>query len=296
VNSLVSLQSAESAKYVPAECREEWAKVGLCKARYLVAGAGDPILLLHGLLGYSFSWRKVIGPLSQRGQVFAPDMPGSGFSACATDLDCHLSSAAKRLAVFLDSVGISSCDLVASSYGGATALLLATQQPERFRRMVLVSPANSWSRTGAKRIRLLQTSAVRWLFPKAGQKLRCLHNYFLRRLYGDPARITPEAYRGYSQPIALGGRLEHAVRIVQSWQEDMEELRLALPRAAAIPVLLIWGGKDAAVDLASAAMLRCNFRAAEIALIHDAGHLPYEEQPEEFLRIVNGFLNMTTGK
>lgn len=143
---------------------------------------------------------------------------------------------------------------------------------------------------------LLQIPPVRWLFPKVGRRFRFLHNYFLRRLYGDPTRITSEAYRGYSQPIALGGRLEHAVKIVQSWQEDMEELRLALPKAAEIPVLLVWGTKDAAVDLASAEKLWRNFRSGQIVLIDGAGHLPYEEQPEDFLRLVTQFLNATSGK
>ena len=137
---------------------------------------------------------------------------------------------------------------------------------------------------------LLRIPPVRWLFPKVGRRLPFLHNLFLRRLYGNPQAITPETYLGYSGPIALGGRLEHAVRIVQTWAKDMEELRIALPRAAQVPLLLVWGSKDRAVDPASAKLLAGNFRSAEIVTIEAAGHLPYEEKPDEFVRVVNQFL------
>lgn len=296
VNSGMRRICAESARYVPAECREKWLELPVGRIRYLAAGEGDPLVLLHGLLGYSFSWRRVIGPLAHCRQVVAPDMPGSGFSDSMPALDGRLSSAADRLAAFLDALGISACEIMASSYGGATALMLATQQPERFRRMILVSPANSWSRIGAKTIQLLRIPPVRWLVPRLGKRVRFLHDYFLRRLYGDPSAITPETYRGYSEPISLGGRLDHAVRIIQTWNDDMRELRLGLHRAAEIPVLLVWGTQDAAVDLASAEELRRNFRTCQIALIDGAGHLPYEERPEDFLRCVTEFLETKCGR
>src|SRR5581483_8207620 len=91
------------------------------RIKFRRSGAGPTLVLVHGLLGYSFSWRNVIPVLSRKWQVFAPDMPGAGFSDCRLDLDCRLSSAADRLLKFFDVVGIDCCDLVGSSYGGATS-------------------------------------------------------------------------------------------------------------------------------------------------------------------------------
>src|SRR5690242_15761191 len=99
--------------------------VGGLSVRFDRRGQGPALVLVHGLLGYSFSWRRVLDRFSQQREVFAIDMPGAGFSECSPTLDAHLSAAAKRLLEFLDVVGINSCDLVGSSYGGATALLLA---------------------------------------------------------------------------------------------------------------------------------------------------------------------------
>lgn len=94
----------------------------------------------------------------------------------------------------------------------------------------------------------------------------------------------------------MGGRLEHAIRIVQTWAEDMEALRLALPATVEMPVLLVWGRKDRAVDAKSAELLARNFRQHRIVLIENAGHLPYEETPAEFVRIVKEFLSVPNGR
>ena len=109
------------------------------------------MVLVHGLLGYSFSWRRVLDKLSEQHEVFALDMPGSGFSDNSPALDARLSAATDRLLDFLDVLGITSCDLVGSSYGGTTSLFLAAKHPERVRTLTLVSPANPWSRIGRKR-------------------------------------------------------------------------------------------------------------------------------------------------
>jgi len=120
--------------------------------------------------------------------------------------------------------------------------------------------------------------------------MRTFHDYFLRRMWGDPRRITPEVYRGYSAPLRRHGTLEHAVKIVRTWKQDMRELQAVLPQLSNIPTLLVWGSKDRAVDPASAEPLRRNFQSARVAVIEGAGHLPYEECPEEFSRIVTDFL------
>jgi pimeloyl-ACP methyl ester carboxylesterase len=70
----------------------------------------------------------------------------------------------------------------------------------------------------------------------------------------------------------------------------MQELQTVLPQISRVPTLLVWGSKDRTVDSASAQPLFRNFQSAQIAIIEGAGHLPYEESPEEFSRIVLEFL------
>jgi len=274
----------------PSGCSEEWLRANGLRIRFWHAGSGPALVLVHGLLGYSFSWRDVIPALAQNAEVFSPDMPGAGFSECDPGLDCHLSSAGSRLLGFMDAAGITRCDLVGSSYGGATAMMFAGLAPARVRRLVLVSPANPWSRFGRFRLALFQTPVAAKLFPPLARQLRRGHDFFLRRLYGDPSLLTREVFDAYSSPMRKKGILEHAVKIVRNWNGDMQELTEIMPRIAMIPTLLVWGSKDRAVDPASAAMLSRNFKMVRTAVMQGAGHLPYEERPEEFVSIVTDFL------
>lgn len=269
---------------------EEWAQFQGLRIRFQRAGSGPVLVLLHGLLGYSFSWRFVLPLLGQNREVFALDMPGSGFSDCNAGLDCRLDSAAQRLLGFMDAVGISSCDLLGSSYGGSTAIMAAALAPSRIRTLVLVSPANPWSKIGGTRLAMLNNGPVAAIFPSAARLLTPLNAFSLSRMYGDPRRMPADSIRGYGLVLARAGVLEHAVKIARAWQRDMKELQTALPKIAQIPTLLLWGSKDRVVDSASAEHLSRQFRMAQIAVMKGAGHLPYEEQPEEFSRIVVDFL------
>lgn len=253
-------------------------------------GHGPALVLVHGLLGYSFSWRHVLEPFSKERTVFAMDMPGSGFSECLATTDAHVSAAAQRLLKFLDAMGISACDLVGSSYGGTTSLFLAATHPERVRTLTLVSPANPWSRIGRKRLALLGLPLVGVLFPPFSRHIPALHRLSIRRMYGDQQRLSAETLRGYSLPLARTGVFEHAVRIARNWHSDMAELQHVLPGAAEIPTLIIWGSKDRLVELSSAQVLNRQLGKSRVAIMNGAGHLPYEECPEEFVALVNEFL------
>jgi pimeloyl-ACP methyl ester carboxylesterase len=258
--------------------------------RFERRGNGPPLVLVHGLLGYSFSWRRVLERLAVNREVFALDMPGSGFSDCSAGLDGRLSWAADRLLSFFDAMGISCCDLVGSSYGGTTALFLAAKHPDRIRTLTLVSPANPWSSIGRKRLALLSIPLVARLFPSIARKLKPIQRFAVRRMYGDPERLSAETLVGYSLPLARRGVLEHAVLITQSWYADMAELQDLLTGMPDMPILLVWGSKDRLVNPASAKILQSRLRNSRLVVMEGAGHLPYEECPEEFLSLLNAFL------
>lgn len=269
---------------------ENWTRVDGLRVRFLHAGSGPPIVLVHGLLGYSFNWRRIIPDLAKRYEVFVPDLSGCGFSECSSEMDCRLSASGKRLLAFLDAVGISSAILMGHSYGGATAMVAASFDPVRFRRLILVSPANPWSRIGRKRLRLLRIPLIAACFPPVGRWARPLQGYFVRRMYGDPRRLNQETLISHFKPLARQGVLEHGVGIVKTWWEDMDVLKVVLPSIARIPALLVWGSRDRTVDPASAAPLSHCFELAAVEIIDGAGHLPFEECPHEFLNVVEPFL------
>jgi pimeloyl-ACP methyl ester carboxylesterase len=85
------------------------------------------------------------------------------------------------------------------------------------------------------------------------------------------------------------GRVHNLLNVLRSWERDVHALRGILAQVRA-PVLLIWGTKDGAVDLRSAGALECTLPQCETALLPGVGHLPFEENPEGFDRLVLDFL------
>ena len=258
--------------------------------RYQRSGSGPPLLLLHGLLGYSFSWRFVVPMLAQQATVYAVDMPGAGFSERPADLDCCLKACAERLLRFLDVVELESCDLLGTSQGGAVAMMAAAIAPERVRRLILVNPVNPWSVRGQWRANFLSSRPITPLFLRLAPHLTLTHGIILRRLFGDPRRIRPGTLEGYSAPFALPGAFINTLAVLRSWNRDLQQLQSTLPQINHIPTLMVWGSADRAVRPESAHELLKQFENCRLVMLKGVGHLPYEEVPEEFNRAVAEFL------
>jgi pimeloyl-ACP methyl ester carboxylesterase len=258
--------------------------------RYLKCGSGPALLMLHGLLGYAFSWRYAMPALGQDRAVHAVDMLGVGFSDRPAGLDCCFRASAERLLRFLDAVAVDSCDLLGTSHGGAVAMMAASLAPERVRRLILVAPANPWSHFGKGMAAFLSSRAIAPVFERVAPHLGFTHGYFLRRLYGDRRRIRPGTLEGYSAPFSMPRAFRYGVNILRTWEQDLEELEARLPAIAHIPTLLVWGSRDCAVDPASAEPLLRQFHHCQLEMLDGVGHLPYEEVPEEFNRVVTNFL------
>ena len=269
---------------------EQWVSLDGIRVRYLRSGSGPALVLLHGLLGYSFSWRFAMPALAQQATVYAVDMPGAGFSDRRADLDCCLRASAERLLRFLDVVGLESCDLLGTSQGGAVAMMAAAIAPQRVRRLILVAPVNPWSEHGKRLAPFLSSALVSALILRLGPCMEVAHDLALRRLYGDSKRIRPGTLEGYSAPLQIPGAFEYGLSVTRSWNSDLRELESALPGITQIPTLLLWGSKDRAVDPASATALSRHFKRCRIEIFQGVGHLPYEEAPEEFNQAVAEFL------
>lgn len=123
-----------------------------------------------------------------------------------------------------------------------------------------------------------------------------LFPYFHSRLYADAAKIPPGSLEGYKAPLAMPGLFEHALSIVRTWTQDLEELQTLLPKLSPIPTLLMWGSKDPAVYPSSLEPLARYFANSRSVVFPRVGHLPYEECPDEFNRELIQFLNSAPQK
>jgi pimeloyl-ACP methyl ester carboxylesterase len=260
---------------------------------------GTPLILVHGLLGYSFSWRFTMPALAPYAAVYAPDMMGAGFSDRPAGLDHSMRGTARRLLRFVERLGISSFDLLGTSRGGAVAMMAAAECLDgvaglgsaiRVRRLVLVAPVNPYSGHGRRLAPFIGSRFGTALFRLTSAHMRFSYPYWHARMYGDRSLIPPGTLEGYMAPLAKPGLFEHALSIVRTWTEDLRELKCTLPKLAGIPTLLMWGSKDSAVYASSGAALAKYFSSSRLIVFPGVGHLPYEECPEEFNRALIEFL------
>ncbi len=256
---------------------------------YLHCGAGPAVVLVHGLLAHSFSWRFTIPALANHFSVYAPDVLGIGFSDRVPGMDCSMAASANHMITFLDELGLQKFDLVATSHGGAIATIMAARIAKRIRRLVLVAPVNPWSHAGWKRTALLSTAFGGWLFRKTYMRLDVLNTWVLERLFADPSRIAPGTWEGYAEPLKIAGSVDYLLGVVRCWHRDVPALAPYYEKIR-VPTLLIWGDRDPAVLPSSAAEVQRAIRGSQLVTMSGVGHVPYEEAPEEFNRLLLDFL------
>jgi pimeloyl-ACP methyl ester carboxylesterase len=290
-----SSQEVAAAPVLSAGVEECWMEMDGARMRYLRAGSGPALILVHGLLGYSFSWRYTMPALAPYFTVYAPDMMGAGFSDRPVGIDHSMRGTARRLLRFISGLGISSFDLLGTSHGGAVAMMAAAEclgenSGLHLRRLVLVAPVNPYSAHGKRLAPFFGSNFGAALFRLVIARTPFSYPYWHRRLYADRRRIPVGALEGYTAPLAKPGLIEHALSIVRTWTADLRELEETLPKLAGVPTLLMWGKKDPAVYASSAVSLAKYFSDSSTIIFPGIGHLPYEECPEEFNRALIEFL------
>jgi len=268
---------------------ERWAQVSCGRLRYLVGGTGPPLVLVHGIAASSFSFRLICGALMREFRLFMPDLMNVGYSDRIPGLDGSLQATGSRMLEFLDRVGLEKADILGSSHGGSVVMELAVLAPERFRRMVLVSPANPFAAHYEAIIRFY-LSAVGGAFIRA-----CpfapgwIWDYGIGRMYANPSRMAPGTGVGYARPLRQPGTIHYILDCLKTFGDDIEALRPKLPVIAKIPTLIVWGNRDPVVEIQSGYALQ-QALGAEMSVMTDVGHLPYEETPEQFDRVVLEYL------
>ena len=259
------------------------------RLRYLAAGEGEPLLLVHGLGGAAANW-VVLAPLLLPGRrLLVPDLPGHGGSSplpAASSLQAY----ADRLALLLEHEGATPAAVVGHSLGGAIALRLAIRRPETVGAVVLAGAAGISSTTRAARYALTITGIL-----KPGRKIaphrgRVVRSAFLRRLVfgrwgaSDPPGLPADVVEAF-----LAGPARHTDTVSAAKALVRDDLRLDLDRVPC-PTLVLWGARDNQLPVGDAFEYARRLRAP-LRLIADCGHLLIGERPEACADAITGFLS-----
>jgi pimeloyl-ACP methyl ester carboxylesterase len=275
------------------EVNEAFVLVEGVKVHYQYAGAGSPLLLLHGLVGSAKNWQRNISFLSRDASVYAVDLFNMGESERVPGLDAGLEATADRIVKFMDAIGLKEADIGAHSHGGAVAMMLAARHPDRVRSLILFAPANPFCDLGKQLIHFYQTKFGCWFARQIPNLPRMLKATALSRMYGDPSRVVDGALEGYIAGLHVPGTIDHVLEIVRLWSADMSLLRSVLSKLAGKPTLLIWGDRDRAVGLTSGRQLERMLPQSSLVVIPGAGHIAFEEMPDVCNQTVRDWLTKT---
>jgi 4,5:9,10-diseco-3-hydroxy-5,9,17-trioxoandrosta-1(10),2-diene-4-oate hydrolase len=263
------------------------------RVRYLAAGEGTPLVLLHGVGTSSGEWSWVIPDLARNYLVYALDLPG--YDGSYEPPDYSPSYTASFVKAFLDSVGVERAVVVGNSFGGLVALHLALSDPERVSALVLSDSAGlgravnpglmALSSPGAGDLR----AALDKKRPGAAKRAFRRALLMFARPWQIPSKWLKDQYKLAQLPNFTDATLG-TIRTVVGSMGQREVLLDQLP-SLRMPTLIVWGIEDKVVPYSHAKEAIALVQDGSLELIPNCGHLPHVEQPKRFVSVLGQFLS-----
>jgi pimeloyl-ACP methyl ester carboxylesterase len=237
-------------------------------------GDGPPLLFLHGAGGFR-PGPAYLDLLGQHRRIIAPSHPGFGMSGLAEWMD-RPDDIAHLYLELLDRLNIDRLDIVGTSFGGWIAVELATMQPQRLRRLVLVAPAGV--KTGSR-----DDLDIPDIFAMPADTVQQMLYVDVEKFRADPANMSDDELR-----IMLRNRESLALF---AWEPYLHNPKLPhrLHRVAC-PTLFLRGAHDGLISAEYTVRYAALLPDARIVTLPDAAHVPQLEQPEAFAAAVLSFL------
>lgn len=258
----------------------------------LGAPDGQPLVLLHGYISSSYSWRDVWPALARTCRIYIVDLPGYGKSEPLKG-PWTINDYARFLNRFFEVLNLESAIVVGAQMGGSIAAWFAAKYPEHIKGLVLLaSGATGERRTNMWLYKLVSQPilgrAMVQLFP---QKL------FFKRLkaaYVNQNTTAGDSLAPYFRSFKKTGHIQTriALQIRESFGENFQNFEPHLKQIVA-PTLLIWGDLDPLVPLSSAHKFKRAIANSSLAVVRNCGDFPQEEYPEVVTTHLLNFIRTT---
>jgi pimeloyl-ACP methyl ester carboxylesterase len=269
------------------------------RVAYRDEGAGEALLLIHGMAGSSDTWRAVLPRLAKKYRVVAPDLLGHGQSAKPRG-DYSLGAFAVWLRDFLDELGIGQATIVGQSLGGGVAMQFVYQHPDYCRRLVLIASGGLGPDVGFI-LRMLSAPGAEFVLPviapqpvlRAGNKVR---SWF--RSAGIHSPRGAEMWTAYSSLSDRQTR-QSFLKTLRSVVDYRGQAVSALNRLKVVrdlPVMAIWGDKDGIIPVGHAYAAHELRQDTRLEILPGIGHFPQVEAPMEVVDLLDDFISTTTDR
>lgn len=253
-------------------------QVGEWRTRVLEAGAGEPLLLLHGTGGHCEAYARNLAPLSRRFRTVTFDFAGHGLTTHAPR-DLEIDDYVAQTIGVMDTLGIERANLSGESLGGWVAARLAARHPTRVRRMILNTPGGTLVNPAVMdRIRTLSQAAAD---DPSDERIRAR----LEWLMADPTSVTDElvAIRRtlYSRP-GFADSMRHLLCLQDVDVRTRNLLTDDELAGITAPTMVVWTSDDPSGPAAEGRAIRERIPGATFSFIDGAGHWPQWEQAATF--------------
>lgn len=256
------------------------------RLRYVRAGSGPPVLLLHGFVSSIYSWKEIIPELAERHEVVALDLPPFGGSEIPAELSPTLYE--DLVPHVLDALGLDRIAIVGNSLGGAVAIVTAVRHPSRVERLALIDPAG-FNFDPAERPWLLRLVGSPVVSPVVGRLpvRRAVVSLGLQQVLHDDDRVTRERVDEYLAPLLRPRAVGAAIAVLR------ERQALGFPAIVSEvrqPTLVIWGAEDTWIPPAHGRRFEEAIRGSRLVTLPGCGHVPQEECADRVLQHLVPFL------
>jgi pimeloyl-ACP methyl ester carboxylesterase len=262
--------------------------------RYLAAGEGPPVVLLHGAGDNALDWRWVMPALAASHRVYAPDLPGSPDSARPA-ADYSPAFFERFVTAFLNALDIGRATFVGNSLGGLIALQLALSEPERAGALVLVDSAGlgravNPAFTSVNVPGLGEAALPFWRTP-VGAYQRAWGRTAL--LFAHPPERVPHEWLAEQCRLALSpGYLEAHLTVLRALVDPAGQREVLVDQLPLlkIPTLVVWGARDRVFPQSQAKEAVAQLPEGSLTLVPECRHMPHVECPDLFLAALDDFL------
>jgi pimeloyl-ACP methyl ester carboxylesterase len=248
-------------------------------------GAGDPLVLIHGI-GHTWrGWRPMLPLLEESFDVLAVDLPGFGYSPqLPAGVESSPETLADAVARAMDAAGFRAAHLAGNSLGGWISLELARRG--RAATVTAISPAGLvWGREARLAAGILRTE--RWLARNAPASEALLRNPVGRTLFAGSAFARP--WRIDSDDMVEQARLfADAPGFEPTLGKTLGAQACGLD-AIRCPVLVLWGTRDVILLPRQGRRFERLIPGAELRYLKGLGHVPMSDDPELLARAIAGF-------
>lgn len=247
------------------------------------------LLFIHGYGANLGVWRYVLSYFDERFHVVALDLKGFGKSSKPRDDEYSLASQAEIVVRFIKQKKLKNVVLVGNSMGGGVALLTYFELGSDWIRALVLVDSVGFPQPTPFFIKYLRIPIIGGLITKLLPS-KFMVKRVLRLCYFDKEKVTKELIELYAAPLkeknAKYVLIQTARQIVP---ENMTDL-IQQYKDITVPVLIIWGAEDEVIPLKNAYLFNNAINNSELKIIPSCGHMPQEEKPDYFNRLLQDFL------